>query len=96
LQLDFKAISDVSAVFTIQQTITASHSVTVQYLSPAALDSGKASDKVSHAKLFIGLSYLPWRTIPIECHSALACYSRVCLCACAYWLLSCMYAQRVL
>jgi len=31
--LVFEKVSDVNAVFTMQQTITASHSVTVQYLS---------------------------------------------------------------
>jgi len=46
----------------MQQTITASHSVTVQqYLPqlPAALDASIAFDKVRYDKLFIKLSNVP-------------------------------------
>ena len=43
LQFGFTKVSDVNAVFTLQQIITALHSTTVQYLSQLpALDTSRA------------------------------------------------------
>jgi len=53
LQFGFKEVPDVSAVFTMLQAMTVSHSVFVP-----ALDASKALDKVSRDTLFIKLSSL--------------------------------------